>query len=263
MLVSVIVPAWNAAPFIRQSLRSLVSQSGNYELEILVIDDGSTDHTPRIVAGMAKQHPAVRLVSSVHRGIAATRNTGLDHLSDRTEYVTFQDADDIAYPNRITRQLERLEDDSSLDAVYGLLCLFDKLDARTLMPSADSRTLICRDISLSAGLYRRTKLDDIGRFDESLYQAEDTDFLFRLAESRAVVFREDEIATFYRRHKSNITNDVLSVQREFMRAINKSLRRRRSHAGSAPIDSRMFSDRNRIREPIREFAVRCRSNTRL
>ena len=259
MLVSVIVPAWNAAPFIRQSLLSLVRQSESCDLEILVIDDGSTDPTAEIVAEMSKRYSAIRLVSSAHRGIAATRNRGLENVSERATYITFQDADDVAYPNRITRQLQRFQADPGLDIVYGRLCLVDKLDARTLMPAADSRTQSCRDISLSAGLYRRSTIDGIGRFDESMQQAEDTDFLFRLAESGAAIYREDEIATFYRRHADNITNDVLTVQREFMRAIHKSLKRRRRQPGLAPIDSRMFSDRNRIKE----FMAPCCSNTQL
>jgi glycosyltransferase involved in cell wall biosynthesis len=250
MLVSVIMPTYNAESFVAQAIRSLLPQPGHLQLDIIVVDDGSTDGTVRLVRGLARRHPEVRLIEASHRGISATRNRGLDALPEEAQLVSFQDADDLAYPGRIARQAALLKSDPDSEVVYGLIQMFDRLDDRALAPSPHARTLTTRAIHMSAGLYRRHVLDQVGRFDETLVQAEDTDYLFRLVESGARVVMEDQIATFYRRHDTNTSRDVMAARHEFMKAIHKSLKRRRLSEGRrvAPLVSGIFTDRARFEE---------------
>jgi glycosyltransferase involved in cell wall biosynthesis len=253
------MPAYNAGAYIEQSIQSLTRQQRSVQLDIVVIDDGSSDETVAVVHGLMTHHPEVRLIASSHAGVSAARNRGLDHLPDSVEFVTFHDADDIAYPGRIARQLARLQADPHLMVVYGLLQLFDVLDDDQLLPAPHARTATVHGVSLSAGLYRRAVIDRIGRFDENLLQAEDTDFLFRLVESGALIVMEDEIATFYRRHDSNTTNDYRAARREFMKAVHMSIKRRRLAPGPtiAPLAGGMFADRSQFEE---QFS--CPPNTR-
>ena len=245
------MPAYNTAPFIGQAIRSLLlQQQRELRLDIIVIDDGSTDDTVEIVRGMIRINPEIRLISAVHRGVSIARNQGLAALPENAQYVTFHDSDDIAFPGRIARQLARLQSDSNLQVVYGLLQIFDVLDNETLLPSQAARTMTTRGISLSAGLFRRRILDQIGRFDESLIQAEDTDFLFRLVELGANIHMEEEVATLYRRHDTNMTRDVAVGRREFMKAIHKSVKRCRldDRHRIASLCNGMFADRRQLEE---------------
>ncbi|MCX7429150.1 MAG: glycosyltransferase family A protein [Planctomycetia bacterium] len=259
MLVSVIMPAYNVSRYVEQAIESLSRELGEVRLDIIVVDDGSTDGTADVTRQIARRRPEVRLIPGSHGGISAARNRGLSALPDETQFVTFHDADDIAYPGRIARQCARLLADPDAQAVYGLLQLFDLLDDKALLPAPEARTATLRGISLSAGLYRREIIDRIGRFDESLSLSEDTDFLFRMVESGATIHMEDEVATFYRRHDSNTTRDFRVARCEFMKAIHKSVRRRRlaGGAGVAPLASGMFAERRQLEEIFQP----CSSNT--
>lgn len=260
MLVSVIMPAYNASLYVQQAIQSLVNQRGDFQLDIIVIDDGSTDDTADIVRGLEQRHPEVRLIVAPHAGISAARNRGFDAMSDNVHFVTFLDADDIAVPGRIARQLALLRADPSVDVVYGMLRMFDDLDNETLSPSSTSRTVVTRAIQLSVGLFRRQVIDQLGHFDETLVQAEDTDYLFRMVESGASVLMEDDIATFHRRHDANTTRNVLEARREFMKAIYKSVKRRRQSGGEnmLPSFNSMFAERTQFEELFET----CPSNTR-
>jgi glycosyltransferase involved in cell wall biosynthesis len=259
MLVSVIMPAFNVSRYVEQAIESLSRELGEVRLDIIVVDDGSTDDTSYVVSQIARRRPEVRLIFGSHGGISTARNRGLAELPDDARFVTFHDADDIAYPGRIARQCAHLLANPDAQAVYGLLQLFDLLDEENLLPAPQSRTAILRGISLSAGLYRREIIDRIGRFDESLALSEDTDFLFRMVESGAAINMEDEVATFYRRHSSNTTNDFRVARCEFIKAIHKSVKRRRlaGSAGVAPLATGMFAERRQLEELIQP----CMSNT--
>ncbi len=104
-LVSVIVTAFNAASTVRTALCGLLTQSWK-ALEILVVDDGSTDETPEIVQSMAKEHPQIRLLQQVNSGTYVARNLGLRHA--RGEFITTHDADDWSHPQKIARQVQAL-----------------------------------------------------------------------------------------------------------------------------------------------------------
>ncbi len=256
MLVSVMMPAFNAGRYIEQSLRSLFVELGDVQLDVIVVDDGSTDNTIDVVREFARRRPEVRLIEAPHGGISVTRNRALDALPADTQFVTFQDADDVAYPGRIARQMARMHSAERPDVVYGMLEFVDLLDDETLLPTAAARTLSMRTIQLSCGLYRRSVLDQVGRFDELLVQAEDTDFLFRLVESGARILMEDENATFYRRHDTNTTRDVLGARREFMKAIHKSVKRRRQSAGQGrSLASSIFTERAQFEEQFATCAT--------
>ncbi|RAH98996.1 glycosyl transferase [Acuticoccus sediminis] len=101
-LVSIVLPVFNAHPYIDAALRSLRNQT-HRELEIIAIDDGSTDGSPAILRRHAAEDPRIVLVSRENRGLVATLNEGLGRATGR--YVARMDADDIAYPHRIERQL--------------------------------------------------------------------------------------------------------------------------------------------------------------
>lgn len=109
-LVSVIVPVYNGEKSIGECLKSITGQEYD-NLEIIVIDDGSTDSTGEIVESFRKNDSRIMLLQQVNGGVSAARNSGLDMC--RGKYVRFVDADDVLLPDSIHMMVERAERDGS------------------------------------------------------------------------------------------------------------------------------------------------------
>jgi glycosyltransferase involved in cell wall biosynthesis len=254
MPVSVIMPALNADRFIEQAISSLLRERCEVELDIIVIDDGSTDGTWAIVESMASTSNEVRPLRNPRKGIAAARNTGLDNLPAACRFVAFLDADDISYPGRIQRQRSLLADDPTIDVVYGCLEMFRSLDGSTLAPVAGSPTKIIRGPYLQSAMYRPEVIEKVGHFDESYRQGCDTDYVLRVIEQEYRLVLDDGIAAYYRRHDANVTLDIGEMRREFMLASLKwAVRRQRSGKGALPaMFNEMFLERGEIEKDFGE-----------
>jgi glycosyltransferase involved in cell wall biosynthesis len=105
-LVSVVIPAFNAAEYIRETLHSALAQT--YQaLEVIVVDDGSTDATGSIVEEFVKKDARVQLVRQCNAGVGAARNTAIRMA--RGDYIAPLDADDIWFPEKLEKQVARME----------------------------------------------------------------------------------------------------------------------------------------------------------
>src|SRR5947209_8483011 len=192
-LVSVIVPTYNYAPFIAQALESLRAQTYP-RWECLVVDDGSTDATPEIVAGYAGRDARIRYTRQKNARQAAARNTGLRACAG--EYVQFLDADDLIEPEKFERQVGYLEGRPEVDVVYGGVKFFSVEGAGGRPDAAPGESewwagvsgagvlaaLVRRNIIvINSALVRRSVVEEVGRFDEGLPPVEDWDYWLRCA----------------------------------------------------------------------------------
>lgn len=180
-LVSIIIPAYNAAPFIGRAVRSALEQT-HHPVEVLVIDDGSTDDTASQVEALCKIHPEVRLISTPNHGVSHARNVGL--AESRGDYLAFLDADDILLPQGIEILLTHLLatdadvcggqfcGDTADQPETGLCQVFQGADALRLC-------LLDRPESYSAcsKLFTRKAVEHI-RFPENAAAHEDSFFVF-------------------------------------------------------------------------------------
>lgn len=114
MLVSIIVPVYNAAAFLRRCVQSIAGQT-HRELEIILVDDGSSDATPELCIALAEEDSRIRYVRQENKGVSAARNTGLDLACG--EYLQFVDADDTLEPEATARLLEAV---SRADADFAM-----------------------------------------------------------------------------------------------------------------------------------------------
>ena len=114
-LLSLVVPVYNVAPFLERCLANLAAQNLD-GMEIVFVDDGSTDDSPVILARYAAKHPQMRVIRQDNGGLSAARNTGLDHITG--EYVAFVDSDDWIEPGYYRRLLE-LARAKNLDIAHG------------------------------------------------------------------------------------------------------------------------------------------------
>src|SRR5258705_7642709 len=105
-LVSVIVPSYYASRYISETLESFLSQTYR-NFEVIVIDDGSKDNTPDIVADYARRDSRIRQVNQPNAGVGAARNRGLEEASGA--FIAPLDADDVWYPQKLEKQVASLE----------------------------------------------------------------------------------------------------------------------------------------------------------
>lgn len=226
--LSVIMPVHNRETLVGPALRSLLRQRGAADLDIIVIDDGSTDGSAEVVRSLMVENPCIRLFQQPNMGVTRTRNTGLGLLEPETDLVSFLDSDDISPVGRFAADIELFRNDPGLDLTYSRMMLVDKIDDEHLEPTADSRSITVRGIHLSAAIFTRRLIARIGVFDEAFNQAEDTDYLLRTFESGPRYVMPETVALYYRRHPGNMTRQTEVQSREFMRAIYKSMTRRKA-----------------------------------
>jgi glycosyltransferase involved in cell wall biosynthesis len=234
--VSVIVPVFNGEEFIGEALASLCREQ-DVEVELIVVDDGSTDGSVGIVKTLAKQDPRIRLIIGEHRGASAARNIGVRAAIG--EYITFLDCDDISTPGRIARQARKLAAHPGVAAVVGETLLVEALtpDLEPVPGSRNRRTL---GVPLQSALFGRSVFEIYGLFDERLDLCEDLDFFLRLSEGGARFLIETELASLYRRHSGNTTKNIQRLQTAMLAAFQRSIARRRTVGRSAPLDLFFF-----------------------
>ena len=231
--VSVIVPVFNGERYFGEALDSLRREQ-EPELEIIVVDDGSTDGSGAIAQATAEQdRRRIVLIQGDHRGVSAARNSGVRAAS--ADYVTFLDSDDICLPGRIARQLQKLISAPNLDAVVGETLWYETLTS-DLRPAVGSRYIKTYSATLHSALFRRSLFGAHGLFDEELRYCEDVDFFLRLLEGGARFLVESEIASLYRRHPTNMTRNSHGFRKAMLATFQRSIARRRATGRNAPVD---------------------------
>ena len=214
--VSVVIPAYNAEPTLSETLASVCAQTFS-DIEVIVIDDGSTDGTAALVRGW--QDPRVRVVSVPQGGVARARNTGIE-LSTGA-FVAFIDADDMWLPAKLERQLEaiRAPGDHGMCVTAAI-----RVDARgaELAPIPVVQTDdYCKALlldsmvagCLSSGLVRRSAIERSGAFNPALSQCADWDLWLRLSRVTTFAVVPGELV-LYRVHANNMSADISLLERD-------------------------------------------------
>jgi glycosyltransferase involved in cell wall biosynthesis len=222
-LVSVVIPAYNAALHIRETLASVLAQS-HRNLDIVVVDDGSTDETAQIVKEVAAKDCRIRLIRRTNGGVARARNSGIEEA--RGEYIAILDADDIWHAEKIDKQLAVFhEQGAKIGLVY---CWYREIDdagrilSNVMSPPYTGNVYAALILSNfvgggSAALIRRTCVEEIGGFDSSLRDrraqgSEDTKFFLAIAE-RYDFGLVREFLMGYRRSLGSMSRDVWQMLR--------------------------------------------------
>ena len=114
-MVSVIMPAYNSEKYVSEAIESVCNQSyQNWEL--LIVNDGSTDHTPQIIDKYSDKDPRIKVFHRKNEGVSMARNVGLNQ--SRGNYVTFIDSDDVYHAERLERMVEVFEQYTDCDIVF-------------------------------------------------------------------------------------------------------------------------------------------------
>jgi hypothetical protein len=234
-LVSVVIPAYNCERFIRDAVDSALAQ--DYPaIEIIVVDDGSTDDTGALLASYGTR---IRLLSQPNRGCAAARNKGVAHAHGR--YIAFLDGDDAWSPWKIRYQIEALGKAGYKLAYSRFIVWHQEADGHYLpayrMFSAEGIAHVS-DCALVTGctyeallkdcmvwtstvLVEKAVLDEAGGFDESLELGEDYDLWLRLSRVMPMLGLEQPTA-LYRQHPHSITRGARNTNYEYL-VLNRAL----------------------------------------
>jgi glycosyltransferase involved in cell wall biosynthesis len=217
---SVIIPVLNGEDFILAALASVLRQLDAHD-EVIVIDDGSTDGTRRLLDGCDAR---VRVIETAgRRGPSTSRNAGL--AAARGGYIAFLDHDDLWPAGRHAALSGLLGADETVDAVAGRIRIRAEHNG-----AADSyRELDGRHAPAMLGscLYRRSLIDRTGLFDEDMRFGEDLNYHVRLAESGMKLVTCDHDALVYRRHARNVTNAAPPHNATLMNILARKLARSR------------------------------------
>jgi glycosyltransferase involved in cell wall biosynthesis len=191
-LVSAIVPAYNAEPFIRETLHSILTQTYP-NLEVLVVDDGSKDRTSKIIEESASNDSRIKFFHQKNKGVAAARNLAIEN--SKGDYIAPIDADDVWYPEKIEKQVTRLEKYPAAGCAYTWSVSIDEkgklLDAGAQwdLEGEVFQPLVLRNFvgNASVPVFRRSALAEVGGYNEQLRAknaqgCEDWELCLRVAE---------------------------------------------------------------------------------
>jgi len=228
MLVSVIIPVYNGDRYLGEAIESIIAQE-HRPLEIIVVDDGSTDDTARVAEGFNQ----VRLIRQDHRGVGGARNNGVTEATG--DSIAFLDADDIWADGKLAAQLAAFATDPGLDVAYAMVEEFvspeldpesaARLEARPgLHPAPLPSTMIIT----------RDALNRVGRFHEVADAGAALDWQLRVTDAGLKMTTVESAVVRRRVHDRNSGRLTRSQQQtEYLRAIRAAITRRHHHPESA------------------------------
>ena len=212
--VSVVVPNYNYGHYLENAIDSVLSQSYE-ELELIIVDDGSTDDTRSLIHKFSD--PRIFWYFQGHKGISAARNFGIHQA--RGEYIAFLDADDFWAPTKIEEQVKSLRFQNELGLIYSGFFLIDQ-DGQVIAKRSPVKVinpplkmLLLGNIisgSSTTAFVPRQVFDIVGEFDEQIKGAEDWDMWIRISEKFSILAIDKPLA-FIRLHSQNTTSNIDSM----------------------------------------------------
>ena len=215
--VSVVIPTYNYGHFIAEAIESVLAQT--YEIQdIIVVDDGSTDDTEKIVSQFSDR---IRYFRQENAGVCAARNHGIAKATG--DFIAFLDADDIWYPEKTEKQLKKFAADPAVGLVHCGMREFDSSTGKTIRLHrnggegwvAEDILIWEKPVIIGTGgsiIVRRDVIETVGDFDTRLKNGEDWEFCLRVARKFKVAFVRGPYVD-YRNHGVNAHMNVEEMER--------------------------------------------------
>lgn len=228
-MVSVIIPAYNAARYINETINSVLSQDyTNWEL--LIVNDGSTDSTKSIIDNYAAKDSRIATIHKSNSGVSDSRNTGI-RLA-KGDYVFFLDADDVWNHNNLSEKVNYLIKEK-VDAVYSSCELINELSIPMNSFLNGTANVALSDVLSSRGNYTtapsgiavtKQVLHKIKGFDINLSNNADQDFFINILAAEFKIGFITQTLWKYRIHEGNMSKNVQLLEKDILYVFNKAAR---------------------------------------
>ena len=223
MKISVIIPVYNGARYLAEAIESVLAQTRPPD-EIVVVDDGSTDESPRVAQRFAKP---VFYHHQTHSGAGAARNLGI--VQAKGDWLAFLDADDLWLPDKLARQIALLKSEPDLAMVFGGVEQFVSPDLDEIhRPSLQIQTPAGNGYLVGTILIRRATFERVGYFSTTLRIGE---FMGWYAQAKEMGLKSGlvpEIVMHRRIHANNLMRREDNIGRDYARILKTTLDRRRA-----------------------------------
>ena len=227
-LVSVIIPLYNSAKYIKETIESALNQKYS-EIEVIIIDDGSTDRSAEIVKGLNDRR--IIYIYQQNKGVSLARNKGI--LASRGKYIALLDHDDLWLPEKLEKQIPILDGNPEIGLVYsdsykinpegGILGkLFEEV--KPCRGNVFPELFLGNFIPCLTAVVRKTVLDKVGVFNHHFSIAEEYDLFLRIARFFKVEYVDLPLAK-YRVHSGNLSRNSSLLFREQFEILEKCLKR--------------------------------------
>lgn len=232
ILVSVVIPCYNVEQYVQECVASVINQTYK-NIEIICVDNNSTDGTWSVLIDIQKKHPNLILVKELKSGACAARNKGL--LLAKGEWVQFLDADDLLLPLKIAHQVEMIRDHSI--AFISAASIKRRINGgevefSSLNPNKYLAPFINQCGNTCSNLWNRRQLNDVKGWDEDLKSSQEADLMFRLVLKNnefvldmnpLTVIRERASGQISQRNPSESWKQYVDIRLNFMKELKMKL----------------------------------------
>jgi glycosyltransferase involved in cell wall biosynthesis len=221
--ISVIIPVYNGQDYLLESIQSVCEQEYD-NLEIIIVDDGSTDGTAELIYSMKKRN-TIKYFYQQNKGPASARNMGLEKASG--EWIAFLDSDDLWPKSKISRCLESIKKNNEVEIVWGMTeVFFQSEELKSKFIGSDFAKKPIFNTYLGAVFTRKSVFEKTGLFDTSLRYCEDLDWYQKTIEKKIKTIFTNSVELYYRVHYTNSTHDNFSLNKNLIRMLKNKLSRK-------------------------------------
>lgn len=200
-VASIIVPVYNSKEYLRETVKSIESQSEK-NLEIILIDDGSTDGSGKLCDEIKEMDLRIKVIHTENHGVAHARNLGIENA--KAKYILPLDSDDLIDKEYVQEAVKILENDSDVGIVYCKAVKFGEYNGEWDLPLFSISNMLTHNCIFVTSMFRKDDWVRVGGFDEKMqYGIEDYDFWLSIIELGRKVYQIPKILFHYRIQKNS------------------------------------------------------------
>lgn len=199
-LVSIIIPCYNAAQFLEETLQCIITMEYS-AWECIIVNDGSTDDSQSIIQTYMDDDVRIRCIEQSNGGPSKARNAGIQ--SSNGTYILPLDADDIISKHYVSEAVAVLENKPTIKLVYSNAEYFGKKNGSWELPAYSFKDLLFENMIFCSAMYRRRDFDLTRGYDTQLHGREDWDFWLELLKTGGNVHKIDKVHFYYRTHEDS------------------------------------------------------------
>nr|WP_302831235.1 glycosyltransferase family A protein [uncultured Bacteroides sp.] len=209
-IVSIVIPCYNQAVFLPETLDSVLLQTYKH-WEVIIVNDGSPDDTESIARKYMAMDCRIHYVYQENAGLSAARNNGIEQAQG--EFILPLDSDDIIKPEYLEEAMKAFKENPQLKVVYCLGVMFGKINELWDLRYRGYRNLLVRNAFFCSSIFKKSDWRRIGGYDENMRKGyEDWEFFIRLLDEHSLVYQIPQPLFYYRTKETSMT--ILASRKE-------------------------------------------------